>query len=95
MVGTQVSFKQLLSSGAMVVDVRTQEEYSSGHFEGSVNIPLDVVTTHANELKSQNKPIITVCRSGARSGAAAAMLSASGIEVYNGGGWMDFFNAVR
>ena len=79
----------------MVIDVRTQEEYSSGHFEGSINIPLDVVAAHASELKNQNQPIITVCRSGARSGAAAAMLSASGIDVYNGGGWMDFENTVR
>ena len=95
MVGTQVSLKELLSKGAVVVDVRTPEEYSTGHYEGSVNIPLDIVGNHADELKSMRKPVIAVCRSGARSGAAAAMLSTSGIEVYNGGGWMDFENAVK
>jgi rhodanese-related sulfurtransferase len=95
MLGTQVSLKELLSKGAAVVDVRTPEEFSTGHYEGSVNIPLDIVATHAEELKGMRKPIIAVCRSGARSGAAAAMLSATGVEVYNGGGWMDFENAVK
>ncbi len=95
MVGTQLSLKELLSKGAAVVDVRTPEEFSTGHYEGSVNIPLDIVATHAAELKGNGKPVITVCRSGARSGAAAAMLSAIGIQVYNGGGWMDFENAVK
>jgi phage shock protein E len=94
MLGTQVSLKELLSKGALVVDVRTPEEYGTGHYEGSVNMPLDIVATRAEELKSHKKPIIAVCRSGARSGAAATMLSATGIEVYNGGGWMDFANAV-
>lgn len=95
MVGSQISLKQLLSNGAIVVDVRTPEEYNSGHYKGSLNIPLDTVASRTVELKSKGRPIIAVCRSGARSGAAAAMLSASGIQVFNGGGWMDFENAVK
>jgi phage shock protein E len=91
----QMKLKEILTSGALVIDVRTPAEYSSGHFPGSANIPLDVVPAHMPELKGKQKAIITVCRSGARSGMAAEMLKAQGIEAYNGGGWTDFQAAVR
>jgi rhodanese-related sulfurtransferase len=69
------------------VDVRTTAEYQSGHIKGSINIPVDQIKSKVEQLKAKNKPVITCCKSGARSGMAKSILKAQGIEVYNGGGW--------
>lgn len=85
--GTPVDYKELMSRGAIIVDVRTQAEYKSGHINGSKNYPLDSLRGKINDLKKQNKPVITVCLSGGRSSVAKNLLKAAGIEVYNGGPW--------
>jgi rhodanese-related sulfurtransferase len=79
--------KALYENGAVIVDVRTPEEYQSGSIKGSINIPLHVLPQKAAELKKKNKPVITVCRSGSRSGMAIGVLRQAGIEAYNGGPW--------
>lgn len=83
----QPDFKGLVQNGATIIDVRTPGEYRSGHIKGSLNIPLDGIRNRIGELKKKNKPVIAVCRSGARSGAARSMLAAAGLEAYNGGPW--------
>jgi len=83
----KADFKQLLSQGAVVVDVRTPEEFATGHIKGSQNIPLHELKGKLAALKSKNKTIITVCRSGARSNVAQKMLMQNGITSVNGGGW--------
>jgi rhodanese-related sulfurtransferase len=72
-----------------VVDVRSYEEYSGGHVAGSKNIPLPEIQTRMEELKSLEQPLILCCASGGRSGMAQQMLSAQGMECYNGGSWMN------
>lgn len=84
---TSVNYKELASNGAVIVDVRTVAEYKSGHIPGSRNYPLDSIRSKVAELKKLNKPVITVCRSGARSGMAKNILKSAGIEAYNGGPW--------
>jgi rhodanese-related sulfurtransferase len=79
-------FKALMAQGAVIVDVRTPEEYKGGHIKQSVNIPLSQLAEKLNKLP-KNKPVITVCRSGARSGSAKNMLIAKGYAAYNGGPW--------
>ena len=76
-----------LKKGAIVLDVRTVAEYEEGHVKGSKHIVLDVLPNHVEELKALDKPIITCCRSGARSGSAEEFLSNQGIDVINGGPW--------
>ena len=83
--GTTVNYKEMVSNGAIIVDVRTSAEFKAGHIPGSKNFPLDNIRTKVAELKKLNKPVITVCRSGARSGKAKGILNSAGIEVYNGG----------
>lgn len=85
-----VDFEVLLQNGAVVLDVRTKEEYRSGCAENSLNIPLDQLSANFRKL-SLEKPIIVVCQSGMRSKNAVGILRRKGYkEVYNGGGWHNF-----
>jgi len=79
--------KEIYTNGAVVVDVRSAEEFRSGHFKNSINIPLQGLAQKAASLKQKNKPVITVCLSGARSGMAVTILKNAGIDAYNGGSW--------
>ena len=81
------NFKELTEKGAAIIDVRTPEEYVLGHGKDAINIPLQTIGKQIKTIKQMNRPVITVCRSGSRSGIAAAMLKRAGIEVYNGGPW--------
>lgn len=85
--GPKTDFKALVQNGAIIIDVRTPEEYRGGHIDGSLNIPVQVIQGKIADLKKKGKPIIAVCRSGARSGMAAGILKNAGIEAYNGGPW--------
>lgn len=81
--------KELVKEGAMIVDVRTPEEFREGHIKGSLNIPLDSIRSKIPQLKKEGKKIITVCRSGNRSAMAKSLLSGSGIDATNGGAWQE------
>lgn len=79
--------KDFLSRGAIIIDVRTENEYNSGAINGSKNIPLQAIKQNIGELKKLNKPVITCCASGIRSASAASILKKNNIESLNGGGW--------
>lgn len=81
------SIKELMTKGAVIIDVRTVGEFREGHIKGSKNIPLDTISAKSDEIKKLNKPVIVCCRSGMRSNQAASILKNNGIEVLNGGGW--------
>jgi rhodanese-related sulfurtransferase len=72
-----------------VVDVRTRAEYSGGHVKGSVNIPLQEITSHIEEIKAMEQPIIFCCASGGRSGQATQYFKSLGVNCENGGSWLD------
>ena len=72
-----------------VVDVRTRAEYSGGHVKGSVNIPLQEITSHIEEIKAMELPIIFCCASGGRSGQATQYFKSLGVNCENGGSWLD------
>jgi rhodanese-related sulfurtransferase len=81
------NLKDVISHGALVVDVRTPEEFKAGHIEGSLNVPLDEIGK-AMECLQKDVPIVVVCASGARSSYAVMILETNGYEkVYNGGAW--------
>ena len=79
----------LLADGAMIIDVRTPGEFKAGHPKGAINIPVNIIGNKINKIKGYNRPVITCCASGARSGAAASKLKAAGIEAVNGGPWQN------
>jgi phage shock protein E len=70
-----------------ILDVRTPEEFNSGHVDGAINIPVDQVAARIEEIKEMPTPIVAYCRSGNRSGMAVSILKQHGItDVSNGGG---------
>lgn len=85
-----VDLRELLKEKkALILDVRTTFEFAQGHGKGAKNIPLNELNRHIAELKKQDRPIVTCCRSGNRSSTAAKLLRAHGIEAYNGGSWQN------
>jgi len=92
--GSSIDFKEWVKKGAIIIDVRTPEEYKTGHIPNSKNYPLDNIRSKVNELKKSGKPVITVCRSGARSSIAKGILKSAGIEVVNGGPWFSLKNKI-
>lgn len=85
--GKKVNLQEVISNGAVIVDVRTKGEFQSGHLRNSINIPVDNLQQNLKKL-NKNKPIITCCASGARSASAKRILKSNGFEdVHNGGSW--------
>lgn len=70
---------------ALVLDVRSVEEYQKGHILNSRNVPLSQLDARVTDFeKYKAKPIILACESGNRSGSAAAVLRKRGFEqVFN------------
>jgi rhodanese-related sulfurtransferase len=83
---------EYLEKGAVILDVRSPEEFSSGHGVGSINIPLNLIQTRVREL-DKDKPLIVCCASGMRSANAVSYLKSQGFkDILNAGPWQ---NAVR
>ena len=79
--------KKLLEEDVVVIDVRTPQEFKSGHVKRSKNIPLQELSSRTDEIKAFEKPVIFCCATGNRSGTAAKRMQAEGVECVNGGGW--------
>lgn len=80
--------KEALRKGAVIIDVRTPHEFDNGKVPGSVNIPVDRISSSVERIRSMKKPVVIVCGSGARSSKAKNILISAGLnEVYNGGSW--------
>ena len=75
------------SRGALVIDVRSKEEFRSGHLKGAKNMPIGSLASKIDEIKKLDKPVVFCCASGMRSGQATSMMKSQGIECMNGGGW--------
>lgn len=86
--------QDFLSRKAVIIDVRTKNEFTLGAISGSKNIPLQVINSRIAEIKKLNKPVITCCASGMRSGSAASILNSHGIETINGGGWKSLNQSI-
>jgi rhodanese-related sulfurtransferase len=65
-----------------IVDVRYPNEWEAGHIEGAVHIPRDDLADRLDEV-DRERTVVTVCRSGSRSGEAAAELAAEGVAAEN------------
>ncbi len=80
-----IDFKN--TNGAILLDVRTRDEYGEGHIPGSTNIPLQEISRAGKEIPDKSTPIYTYCLSGARSSQALSCLRNMGYTaVTNIGG---------
>jgi len=78
--------KEKLAAGALVLDVRTHEEFRTGAWPGAVNIPVQALGARLGELPG-DRPIVVYCASGMRSASATAALRRAGFkDVVNAGG---------
>jgi hydroxyacylglutathione hydrolase len=70
----------LLADGAQLLDVREKDERDEGYIPGSTNIPYRLLSRSENDLPD-DRPIVTICDSGARSVIAASVLTARGLDA--------------
>lgn len=76
--------RQLVESGALLVDVRTPAEFADRHLPGAINVPVQELAGRLSELEPKTRPVVLYCRSGNRSGHAAAQLASAGFaEIYD------------
>ena len=86
-------YSVLKEEGAVLLDVRTVQEYSRGHISGFKNIPLDELREHIHEIE-KGKPVYLICQSGLRSYIASRILEGYGYETYNFSGGFRYYDAV-
>ena len=79
-VGKLDAFKEILATGeAVLIDVRTPDEYAAGHIEGAVNVPIDTLAQNLAKIPA-DKPVIVYCASGHRAGMALSSLRILGYD---------------
>ena len=86
--------KNLPHDGSItLLDTRTPGEYQRGHVDGFVNIPVDNLREHLDEIPKE-KPVYVMCQSGLRSYIATRILEGNGYTAYNFSGGFRFYDAV-
>ena len=78
---------------ALLLDVRTDEEYGRGHIPGALHIPLHSLRERLGEL-SRGKTLYVYCQSGLRSYVACRILSQNGFDCYNLSGGYGLYDSV-
>lgn len=68
--------------GVQFLDVRESDEWAAGHIAGAVHIPMGQLAARQDEV-AIDRPVVCVCRSGARSGRVARALGRAGYEAHN------------
>lgn len=81
-VGPEQAAERLRNREAVVVDVRQRGEWRAGRIRGAVHVPLQELSTRIDRMP-RDRTLITVCRSGHRSAAAARALHRAGYDVEN------------
>ena len=84
----EISYRELnnmvIKDGALLVDVRSTQEYNEGHLEGAINIPVYDLENKIYMLPNKNEEIVVYCASGHRSRQAKEILENYGYgNVYN------------
>jgi phage shock protein E len=71
----------LINEGALVIDVRSEEEFDEGHLDGAVNIPHTEIQRAAESIGSDlDRPVVFYCGSGRRAGLVIYELSNMGYK---------------
>ena len=80
--------------GVTMLDTRTVREYSRGHIDGFINIPVDDLRERLNEI-DKDKPLYVMCQSGLRSYISCRILMQEGYDCYNFSGGYRFYERVN
>ena len=85
------------TAGAVLLDVRTAEEYAGGHIPGSVNVPLQAILKVQDVIPDKNTPVFTYCASGMRSLQASGYMKKKlgYTAVENIGGIQDYTGEIE
>lgn len=87
--------KEMIASGAVVIDVRTTDEFEEGHLAQATNIPIQGFSSRIADVENltggdKTKPVVLYCAAGGRAGKAKKQLEDAGYtNVVNGGGLDD------
>ena len=77
----------MIENGALVIDVRSAEEFAGGHLDGAIRIDWDDTAALIKAIgNDKQRPVVFYCRSGNRAGKAIAQLKL--------GGYTNIFNAT-
>jgi rhodanese-related sulfurtransferase len=88
--------KEAIRKGAIIIDVRTPQEFDGGKVPESINIPVDRIAVQADRIKAMNRPVVFCCASGMRSGQAVRAMKAKEMkDVYNGGSWQNVYDIIK
>lgn len=88
--------QRMLKEGAILVDVRSIQEYNEGHLSGAINLAeYEIAVKHGNILPNKNAKIVVYCQNGGRSKKAYKRLKKLGYQnVYNLCGGLDNINEI-
>ena len=73
---------------SIIIDVRSPQEFATGHVKGAINIPLDQLQQRIDSVEGVERttPVLVYCQSGGRSAVACSMLAQLGFtQAMNGG----------
>lgn len=85
-----------ITNGAILLDVRTKEEFEEGHIPNSINVPLDEIQKIQEIAADKNAKIFVYCYSGARSADATRKLNFLGyINAKNIGGIANYNGEIE
>ena len=86
----QAAINMVNSQGAVILDVRNDQEYKQGHVVDALSIPASKIESRIKELEAyRDKPVIIVCKMGQQSGSVGKQLRKQGFEqVYRMSGGM-------
>ncbi len=73
--------REWVQNGALLLDVRTKQEFESGHVPGATNVPLPQLTSNVAQVGDKGRPIVVYCASGTRSALATTVLRRAGYQV--------------
>ena len=77
-----LSAHKAVENGAVIIDVRTSEEYRKNHILNAINIPIQELSKSVVRVP-KNQVLVVYCQSGSRSSAAKQILSQKGWKVYD------------
>ena len=84
------------TSDAVLLDVRTKEEFDEGHIPDSINLSVQYISKAEELIKEKGTALFVYCRSGRRSGNATVFLKRMGYtNVVNIGGILDYTGEIE